>query len=119
MINAVKNFSKFDKNGDGVIERSELPRQFRLSVSHGPSNGQFGYAQVVNFRGMASQGYNTVSKGPAWFQKMDRNKDGDVSRREFLGSLEEFKLIDEDGDGLISVDEAIRFEAKRKAAAKK
>jgi hypothetical protein len=43
---------------------------------------------------------------PAWFTKMDRNGDGDVSRREFLGTEEEFKMLDADGDGLISPEEA-------------
>ncbi|HEV3235798.1 MAG TPA: hypothetical protein VGZ25_02350, partial [Gemmataceae bacterium] len=45
-------------------------------------------------------------KGPVWFRKMDRNGDGDVSRREFLGSDEDFRRIDADGDGLISLEEA-------------
>ena len=36
----------------------------------------------------------------------DRNGDGDVSRREFLGTDEEFRKIDTDGDGLISREEA-------------
>ena len=36
---------------------------------------------------------------------MDRNRDGDLSRREFLGPLETFADFDEDEDGLISVDE--------------
>ena len=43
---------------------------------------------------------------PAWFRRMDRNGDGDVSLREFLGPLELFRAIDRDGDGLISADEA-------------
>jgi hypothetical protein len=41
---------------------------------------------------------------------MDRNRDGDVSRREFLGTDEEFRKIDTDGDGLISLQEAIAAE---------
>jgi Ca2+-binding EF-hand superfamily protein len=118
VLNFAKNFSKFDKNGDGSIERSELPRQFRMSVSQGPSNGRFG-VQIVNFGGRGNQVIRSVGKGPIWFQKMDRNKDGDVSRREFLGSPEEFKEIDEDGDGLISAEEAQKYEAKRKSAVNK
>jgi hypothetical protein len=42
---------------------------------------------------------------------MDVNGDGDVSRREFLGSEEAFRQLDTDGDGLISVEEAERYEA--------
>lgn len=43
---------------------------------------------------------------PAWFARMDRNGDGDVSLKEFLGPLELFRKLDADGDGLISVAEA-------------
>jgi hypothetical protein len=45
---------------------------------------------------------------------MDVNGDGDVSRREFLGSEEEFRRLDADGDGLISL-----FEASKKEKVKK
>jgi hypothetical protein len=44
--------------------------------------------------------------GPEWFLRMDRNYDGDVSRREFLGSKQAFDRLDADHDGLISPDEA-------------
>ena len=42
----------------------------------------------------------------------DRNNDGDVSLREWLGTEEEFRRMDADGDGLISADEAERYDAK-------
>jgi hypothetical protein len=41
---------------------------------------------------------------------MDRNGDGDVSLREFLGTREEFEKIDTDHDGLISLEEAERYD---------
>jgi hypothetical protein len=42
---------------------------------------------------------------------MDRNGDGDLSPHEFLGSEEDFRLLDADGDGFISAAEARRYEA--------
>ena len=61
----------------------------------------------------AGTGYTrppTDARGPAWFRKMDRNGDGDVSRAEFLGSKEDFDRIDTDHDGLISLEEAEAFD---------
>ena len=52
------------------------------------------------------------ARGPAWFRKMDVNGDGDVSRREFLGSKEDFDRIDTDHDGIITLEEAEAFDAK-------
>ena len=37
---------------------------------------------------------------------MDRNQDGDVSAREFLGTKEQFTNIDSNGDELLSAEEA-------------
>jgi len=44
--------------------------------------------------------------GPIWFQRMDRNNDGDLTWNEFLGPREVFHRIDTDGDGLIDPLEA-------------
>jgi Ca2+-binding EF-hand superfamily protein len=56
--------------------------------------------------------------GPTWFLSMDRNSDGDVSAREFLGSSAEFRMLDTDGDGLLSANEARLGDISRSASAK-
>ena len=53
----------------------------------------------------------TVS-GPRWFQRMDRNRDGDISEREFLFDAATFKRLDQNQDRLISADEAEAFSPK-------
>ena len=55
-----------------------------------------------------------LKDGPLWFRKLDRNRDGDVSRKEWMFSEEEFRRIDTDGDGLISVEEAERYDRARR-----
>lgn len=60
---------------------------------------------------VVSQGYpDTLARSTMsdveWFRLMDRNADGDVSRREFTGSPTAFDRLDQDHDGLISPHEA-------------
>jgi Ca2+-binding EF-hand superfamily protein len=113
--NAVKLIEELDRDGDGAISRNEIPRNYSLAVQQGPGGGGNGFGPqvlVVNaFGGAPQRPVAQRNRGPLWFRKMDRNQDGDVSRREFLGSDEEFKRIDADGDGLISVEEAERYDA--------
>jgi hypothetical protein len=52
--------------------------------------------------------------GPIWFQRWDRNNDGDITWREFLGPRDAFEQLDADRDDLIDPKEA---EAAREARA--
>jgi Ca2+-binding EF-hand superfamily protein len=118
-----KLIEQLDRDGDGQVGRDEIPRTFRLTVQQGPAGGGFnGNVVFVANGGMMVDGMPPPepSAGPVWFRKMDRNRDGDVSRREFLGTDEEFRRIDTDGDGLISAEEARRAdELLRKAKKRK
>jgi Ca2+-binding EF-hand superfamily protein len=116
---APKLLERLDKSGKGYLTASDVANRCQLLVRRGPAAGS-GYSAL------AAPGKGVVvdveiedvpptarvpTAGPLWFRKMDRNGDGFVSRREFLGSDELFKKIDADGDGLISVEEAIKADA--------
>ncbi|MFG0240142.1 MAG: hypothetical protein ACF8CY_03675 [Gimesia chilikensis] len=62
---------------------------------------------------VVSQGYpdqlgKTTTSDVEWFNLMDRNRDGDVSRREFTGPPAAFDRLDQDHDSLISLLEAVK-----------
>ncbi len=101
-----------DTNQDGRIGGSEIPRRLRLELMRG--EGTAPATGVIVSRSSARQPAARASaQGPAWFQKMDRNHDGDVSRREFLGTPQDFDRIDTNHDGLIDAAEAAAAQADR------
>lgn len=97
----------FDRDGDRSVSFEEITRRFRLKLGRGNA----GFAQQdpedndgnINVSPFTS---SPIVEGAPWFHRMDRNADGDVSRREFLGTDADFRLIDRDGDGLIDPKEA-------------
>lgn len=101
-----------DRNRDGCLQRSEIPRNYRIVIGMG--QGSFHRQATSEIVTLTSEGQLTylpadASGGPLWFRKMDRNNDGDVSKKEFLGPIKAFKKIDVDQDGLISEEEASSF----------
>ncbi|HEY7315658.1 MAG TPA: hypothetical protein VH643_40390 [Gemmataceae bacterium] len=107
MRQATKLLRQLDHQGKGYLRPEDLPRNYQLTMRFGSANAENDQEAIFIQRYLDGYREETSSaRGPAWFRKMDRNRDGDVSRKEFLFSDEQFRRIDLDGDGLISVEEA-------------
>jgi Ca2+-binding EF-hand superfamily protein len=104
LVEAVTVLHPFADAG-GLVGPKDLPRRFRVQTSpSGVPVVAIGPPRVMPAAPPPRPA--ATGKVPAWFSKMDRNGDGDVSLREFLGPLELFRKLDRDADGLISPDEA-------------
>jgi Ca2+-binding EF-hand superfamily protein len=110
--------SACDRNRDGRVTPDEIPHHIRLSLDRGDlsfllSPPAADGVVVVNSAMTTAVPRPRPTAGPSWFRKMDRNHDGDVSPREFLGTREQFDRLDRDHDGLLSPDEANDASASR------
>ncbi len=102
----------WDANGDGQLSEDEIPLQYRMIAAQGslPNLGVLrSDPAAMNQRGRP----DGRSAGPVWFRKMDRNSDGEISRREFLGELELFEKLDLNKDGAIELSEAVQAKADK------
>ncbi len=110
-------FEILDVNHDAGLSPREVRNAWSVLEAAGCTSGEnvcLVKASTVVMM-IASQGYpasfaRTTTADIEWFRKMDRNSDGDISRREFSGALKVFSKLDLDHDGLISPDEARRIE---------
>ena len=93
-----------------MLRPTDPPRRLHLEVIRGS----------FQLFGTGGAGESTVPRiavqprapvGPIWFQRMDRNMDGDLTWKEFLGPRHVFEELDADHDGLIDPIEAERAEA--------
>lgn len=110
-----ERIKSYDATQDDALAPSELTSRYAIT---------FTQPQVMDFRPTAASGpmsrqpiVREETSGPVWFRRMDRNRDGELSWREFLGPRETFDELDRDGDGWIERDEAEFAERLRSAAA--
>jgi hypothetical protein len=96
-----------DRDQDGQLAADEVPVSIRLAVTLGPHVHQLLAAPTGSARVIAPR--EAATTPPDWFASMDKNGDRDLARGEFLGTTEQFRQFDTNGDGLLSVAEALKL----------
>jgi hypothetical protein len=107
---AAQALAQLDRDGKPGIGQTEPTRHFHIEFARG-SFRLFGASEQLVAQTPAFQ--QRTPTGPIWFQRMDRNNDGDLIFDEFLGPLGVFDDLDQARDELLDPQEA----SKAKAAA--
>lgn len=98
--------NKFDHDQDERLATSDLRSKYGFTVTLARPE-QFQDPGTMMRPQARQPRIRTMTAGPTWFRKMDRNQDGDLTWREFLGTRADFDRIDADGNGLIDLNEAV------------
>lgn len=96
----------WDTDDDGRLMLAEIPRHYEVVVGRAQSAMLQAVGTPIDRRLARAE---NEPAGPRWFQAMDTNGDGDVSRREFLGNAEQFDKLDRNGDQMLDAHEAEDF----------
>lgn len=94
---------ELDRNQDGAIDLRELRATMMVGIVRGGTRGPFTPGDTT-FQVPAVK-RKTSAAQPRWFSGMDRNQDGGISWKEFLGTRQQFDELDRDADGFVVVDE--------------
>ena len=106
ILQASHTLLKHDADDDGYLLSSEVARPLHLVFRRQTSSMNPGAPTPAT---MATTATSSNRPGPPWFVRMDANGDGDISSREFLGTIAQFQQLDTNGDGLIDLAEAEAF----------
>ena len=84
-----------DRDDNGELTIDEIPDSMAFGVTRGNPQQATALFAVPVARPQAS------GDAPRWFQRMDRNSDGVVGEREFLGEGDQFSELDKNSDGYL------------------
>ena len=104
-LRATEEYLLAATNDAGTINPSRTNKNFRIEIQRG---GVSLFGRVDRPEAESPHALLMPPTGPIWFQRMDRNADGDLTWDEFLGPREVYHQLDADQDGLIDQTEAAR-----------
>jgi Ca2+-binding EF-hand superfamily protein len=114
----------FDKNGDGVIDLEEFTA-YQLSQAQAAKSTQEQHWETETVtpegelkRPVVYRAGKLPKALPAWFEKFDTDKDGQVSLYEWRMAnqdVSKFKDLDRNNDGFLTVEEVLQYERVAKA----
>jgi Ca2+-binding EF-hand superfamily protein len=104
----IPRLRQFDRDQDSGLTTDEIPPTIRVCFGLGP----FVHRELAGIRTVNPPSAAPPVQAPAWFVRMDSNKDNDLTRAEFPGTDEQFLALDADRDGLVGGQEAAEFESK-------
>ncbi|MDA1231090.1 MAG: hypothetical protein O2856_09970, partial [Planctomycetota bacterium] len=105
LAEAVKRIELWDTDSDGAVSESEIPQLYQ--VSFGPGQPEFPGIRIPGQAARSVNGNSLASSvRPVWFTKLDYNNDGELTRREFPGTIAEFQKLDQNSDGVVDATEA-------------
>ncbi len=85
-----------------MIDPLQIPDCYLVQLGRGP----FGQDDSLFSLGFDASTAETDDAATDWFDSMDANRDGDLSRHEFLGLAEQFERLDVNDDEFIDRSEA-------------
>jgi Ca2+-binding EF-hand superfamily protein len=105
---ADKSLARMERDGQPGLNVNEPARRYRIEFVRGVFNpfGSTDRPANPQMPATATAILKPRTVGPIWFQRWDRNNDGDLTWREFLGPRDAFERLDEDHDELIDPKEA-------------
>lgn len=104
---ANKTLTGMQRDADPGLGETEPARRYRIEFVRGVFNP---FGSPDRPADPQQPGVVAAAKprpiGPIWFQRWDRNNDGDITWREFLGPRDAFDTLDADRDELLDPQEA-------------